>query len=400
MPISLVGTATGTTTATPPAHQTGDLFLVFAFRDGSTSAPSLATGFTSVATSSGNTTSFRVGRKFATSAADTVGTWSSATSLILIVLRGVNTTTPTGGTGTSTGSSTTITYNSVTLADSSGTSWVMAFAGHRSADVAIETVPSGMTLTASVADATDEAVAHRLEGATSFTSRTAAVGGTSSGWISSSVEIRAQPENVALTPSGIDAGAPVISATALAQVHAVSPVALSAGAPAFSAAALAQDHAAAPATISAGVPDLGAAAISQAHGLSPSGIAAGAPVLGSPALAQDSALAPTGFASWAPVLGGPEAAQGHALSPADLSAGQPVAGAPELTIVAAVQVPIRLAARRPATPRLLAVSPGVPRLAARRRRTILAAASPAPMRIAARRSMTRLLARAPGGTEG
>ena len=132
MAITLVGTATGTTTATPPAHQAGDLFLVFAYRDGSLTAPTLASGFTSVNTSSGNTNSFRVGRKFAASSSETVGTWTNATSLILIVLRGVNTSTPTGGTNTSTGSSSTITYNSLTLSNAAGSSWAIAFAGHRS----------------------------------------------------------------------------------------------------------------------------------------------------------------------------------------------------------------------------------------------------------------------------
>lgn len=189
MAISLVGTATGTNTATAPAHQAGDLFLVFTFRDGSTTPPTLASGFTTSSNGGGNTCSHRVGWKIASSSSETVGTWSNATSLILIVLRGADQASPIGANNLSTGASTTITYPSLTMQVADGSSWVFAFGGHRSANVAIDTVPSGMTLTASVSDATDEAAAFRLEGATSFTSRTSAVGGTSSGWRSSSIEV-------------------------------------------------------------------------------------------------------------------------------------------------------------------------------------------------------------------
>ncbi len=274
MAITLVGTATGTTTATPPAHQAGDLFLVFAYRDGNTTPPTLASGFTNVNNAGGNTNSFRVGRKFASSSSDTVGTWTNATSVILIVLRGVNTINPTGGVNTSNGSSTTITYNSVTLADSSGSSWVFAFGGHRSTNVAIETVPTGMTLATSVSDATDEAAAFYLESATSFTSRTASVGGTSSGWISSSVEVRAQPPTDVITAvTGLKAE-PTVGSPALGQVHVLGAIGLQS------------------------TPSVGRPLIGQVHNLTALGVVA-QPVLDRPALSAPGEAGqttkPTGF---------------------------------------------------------------------------------------------------------
>lgn len=288
MAITLVGTATGTNTATPPAHQAGDLFLVFAYRDGSNTAPTLPAGFTSVNTSGLNLNSFRVGRKFAASSSDTIGTWTNATSVILIVLRGVSTTTPIGGVNTSSGASTTITYNSATLANSSGSSWVFAFAGHRSTNVAIDTVPSGMTLTTSVSDATDEAAAFRLEGATSFTSRTSAVGGTSSGWISSSVEVRAQPPTDAVGPANSLTATPTVGSPTAGHIHQLLAAGIEAS------------------------PVVGSPAVGQIHSLVAEGTIS-APVVEQPALKQVHALSADGVAT-APIVGSPEASTGPPLA--------------------------------------------------------------------------------------
>ncbi|WP_165826324.1 hypothetical protein [Rhizobium wuzhouense] len=192
MAISIVGTAVGTNTATPPAHQAGDAFVVFAFRDGSTTRPTPPADYLQAIGGGANTCSATVCGKYAASGSETVGTFTNATSLILIVLRGVDLTTLFGAVNLSTGSSTTITYPSLTPQRTDGSSWILCFAGHRSADVAITTVPSGLTELAAVSDATDEAAAFYLAGPTgNFTSRTASVGGTSSGWRSHSIEIRA-----------------------------------------------------------------------------------------------------------------------------------------------------------------------------------------------------------------
>jgi hypothetical protein len=192
--ISLVGWSSGTTSAVLPAHAVDDAIVIFAFRDGSNTPPIAVAGFTEINNGGLNTCSARLHYKRATTTAETSGTWTNATTVIAVVLRGVDWTQPIGGQLASGGSSTTISYPGLTMSRTDGSSMVLAFGGHRSTNVAIQTVPSGMTLIGTASDATDEAAAFLLAGATSFTTRTAAVGGTSSGWRSATVEILAAPD--------------------------------------------------------------------------------------------------------------------------------------------------------------------------------------------------------------
>jgi hypothetical protein len=185
--ISYVGGASGVTSATLPTHQVGDLIIAFAFRDGSTVAPTLGSGFTSTTTRTGTLSSCIVGFRRATVTNTATGTWTNATSVIFVIYRGVGSI---GGTSVDSGSSTTINYPAVTLTNQTGSSWVVGFAGHRSTNVAIQTAPTGMVNRISVSDATDEAASHDTNsGFSSFTSRTASVGGTSSGWVSATIEL-------------------------------------------------------------------------------------------------------------------------------------------------------------------------------------------------------------------
>lgn len=177
-----------------PSHQAGDLLLAFAFRDGSTTAPTLASGWTSIRASGANTCSARVAFKIAASGSETSGTWTNATSLIIVVYRGVQGTDPIGASGITGGSATSISYPALALEVTDGSSWVFGAAGHRSVNVAIETAPSGLTNVTSVSDATDEAAAHDSNGGiTSWSATSASVGGTASGYRSVTVELRAQP---------------------------------------------------------------------------------------------------------------------------------------------------------------------------------------------------------------
>jgi len=192
--ITRIATAVGTNTATMPAHQVGDLLVVMSYRDGNATAPTLASGFTNVTTASGSTNSARLAYKIAASTSEATGTWTNATSTIVAVYRGTHPTTPIGGFASSTGSSTSISYPALTMAVTDNTSWVAGFAGHRSANVAIETAPSGLTNVTSVSDTTDEAALHDSNGPrTSWSATSAAVGGTSSGWASITFELRLAP---------------------------------------------------------------------------------------------------------------------------------------------------------------------------------------------------------------
>lgn len=187
MAISRISSATGTNTATLGTHAAGDLILVFAYRDGNTTAPSLASGFTNIQASGSNTNSARMGWKIAASGSETVGTWTNATSVIAVVYRGAD---GIGGSAITGGASTTISYPALTMQVTDGSSWVVGAAGHRSTNVAIETAPSGMTNVTSVSDATDEAAWHDTNaGVTSWSAASASVGGTSSGWRSITVEL-------------------------------------------------------------------------------------------------------------------------------------------------------------------------------------------------------------------
>lgn len=198
MAISFVGSATGTNSiASMPAHQAGDLLLFFAFRDGSETAPSLPSGYTSKLTKSDGyiDTSCRVGYKIAAGGSETSGEWTNATSLICHVYRGVDQTIPLGGSSTyghnDTGNNT-VNYRVITMTDTSGASWVAGFAGHAATNTSLQTAPTGMTNRTNVMDATDEAAGHDTNGGvSSWTTKTVAVGGTDSGWCSAVVEILA-----------------------------------------------------------------------------------------------------------------------------------------------------------------------------------------------------------------
>ena len=186
MAIEFIGQATGTTSATLPAHQADDVIIAFAFRDGSTTRPTLPADWTPIRDDPGTTCSARLAYRIAVDGTTTSGTWTNATSVIFVVYRGAFST-PIGNASFSSGSSTTVTYNALTTGQNS---WAIGFAGHRSANVNL-IAPDGMTNRAYVADATDEAAAHDTNSnINAWTSKDTSVGGTASGWITYTLEVR------------------------------------------------------------------------------------------------------------------------------------------------------------------------------------------------------------------
>lgn len=187
MSIQYIGSATGVTSATLPAHQAGDLILAFAFRDGSTTAPTLPSGWTNIRNNGANTCSGRVAYRVATASGTTSETWTNATSVVFLIYRNINQNSPIGNTDSATASSVTVNYPALSVSQDS---WVVGFAGHRSANVNL-IAPTGMTNRAYVQDATDEAAGHDTNGSVaSWSSTNTSVGGTSSGWRSYVVEIK------------------------------------------------------------------------------------------------------------------------------------------------------------------------------------------------------------------
>lgn len=189
-----LATAANATTLTLPTHQVGDLLVFFAFRDGSTTNPTIPAGWTSItSTTDGSTCSVSAGWKIATSSGETSGTWSNATAVACIRIRGprANLATPIGTFQASSGTTATITYAAVATG---GPAFVIAFAGHRSELATLETPPSGMTFLAGATTAPTGG----SEVASFVTSKpvdswpsTTAESGQATGWQTMCIEIKA-----------------------------------------------------------------------------------------------------------------------------------------------------------------------------------------------------------------
>lgn len=194
-------------TVTIPTHRAGDLIVIFAYRDGSNTAPSLPTGYTNIATGGANTNSSRAGYKIALSSGETSGTWTNATHCVAYVIRQFDNINPIGNSLRSSGASTTVTYGAVSpLKDQDGKSLMIGFAGHRSVDTNLQTAPTGMTNNVNFVNATSEVSGHSGYSA-DWPSTNVAVAGTSSGWETIVIEIR-DPKFVAPVLNG-GARAPV-----------------------------------------------------------------------------------------------------------------------------------------------------------------------------------------------
>lgn len=128
--ISRVGTNSAATTNVNISGytiQAGDYILVFAHRTAVT-APTLATGFTSIATATGNSNSYTIGYKRAVGTETNSGTWTNATTVIMVVYRGVA---GIGGNNFATkASSTTATIGAPTMVGTNSKSWGVAWAAH------------------------------------------------------------------------------------------------------------------------------------------------------------------------------------------------------------------------------------------------------------------------------
>lgn len=185
---SFIGGASGTTSATIPAHQVGDLIIARAFRDGNNNAPTIPAGqnWTQIDNSAGsNSNGAAIAYKFATSTSEATGTWTSATRLDVGVWRGFSSCA--AHFSVDGAASTTVNYKTVTSFASG--SWAIAFSAHRSVNTTLENAPTGMTNRYSDVNATDEGAIHDTNGTVSSWSDTSvSVGGTSSGWRSHVIE--------------------------------------------------------------------------------------------------------------------------------------------------------------------------------------------------------------------
>jgi hypothetical protein len=199
--LSFVGGANGTTSATLPAFQSGDIALAFAFRDGSTTNPSVPGGWNSLTnTADGTTCSIAVGWRRLVEGDTSTGTWTNATRVQTVVYRGCEPfITPIGGTLlTGNGATNTVTYGTVTMSRGDGTSWVVGLVGHRSVDTNIDAATlTGMTPRNSGVDANAETAAWDTNGGvSSWSSTNQTITGTASGWQTAMIELLALPAQV------------------------------------------------------------------------------------------------------------------------------------------------------------------------------------------------------------
>jgi hypothetical protein len=179
--ITYIGAAAGTTSATLPAHQAGDLILAFAFRSGATTATTIPAGWTSIALAGANTTHGRLAFKIAASSSETSGTWTGATRVIFQVYRNAEPANITLAAlrSTATGSSTTVSYNAVGAWKD--LAWTVAFMGHRSTDNS-DGLPTGLTARSSTNSGARMLGADSTDTTTDWATQTVNIGGTSSGW--------------------------------------------------------------------------------------------------------------------------------------------------------------------------------------------------------------------------
>jgi hypothetical protein len=188
-----------TTSCTFSATATGSLKIIFAYRSGSTTAPTLPAGWTTVLTiatsASGTTGAVRVGCNDSSSSGDTgSGTWTNATDVVGMSYSGtpvVDTascnTTGIGATANNNAkASTTANFPAITLQVPTGTSWVAGFAADSAAVVGAPT-----NMTATVAGGTGPAAAGNDTNTTATTWPSTNVTVTSSTWLTAVVEILA-----------------------------------------------------------------------------------------------------------------------------------------------------------------------------------------------------------------
>jgi hypothetical protein len=205
MTISIVGAATGATTCTIPAHNIGDLILIYAAHTGANTVPTLPAGYTSIVNGSGNTDGWRLGAKIATATNDSSGTWTNSTALTCVVYTSdqiasggaINI----GGHASNTGATTTINYAALTMNYGDGASRVAGFAFSRSTTNGLNThAPSGMTtITGADLVNTCEVNAFDTNGTVSGWSSTNTTVTTATGWATATVEIFETSYSAAIT---------------------------------------------------------------------------------------------------------------------------------------------------------------------------------------------------------
>lgn len=175
-----------------PTHQAGDVIVIFAFNDGSTTNPSIPSGasWTTITnTLDGSSCSASCAWKIATGSGTTSGTWTNATGIAVYVARpksGATVTRPTSASATGTGTS--VTWPLHNFQGNTAKNRAVTFIGHRSTDVSLGPRTAGFTFTQQAhtsSESNNTMAVHDTNNTalTNLSSTSVAHGGTSSGYI-------------------------------------------------------------------------------------------------------------------------------------------------------------------------------------------------------------------------
>jgi hypothetical protein len=171
-----------------------DVIIVWAFNNGATTIPTLASGFTDVQSGNGTGRAARFGYKISSGGDTSSGTWTNANNVVCMVYSGVNTTTPFGTIpALRQGAGATLTYSAATLTVTDGTSVWIGAAGMRAATAGMDGTPTGTA--PNFTNRTNTTVAHGLDTSATATNLSAQNLTTTSGngYISISIELLATP---------------------------------------------------------------------------------------------------------------------------------------------------------------------------------------------------------------
>ncbi len=177
-----------------PAHIAGDIIVIFAVRDGSTTAPTVPGGWTSAGVKAGFSAASVVGWKRAASSGETSGIWTNATGLIVHVYRG----SPASGTpvfvkssNNNNSANTTVDYSGIVTMEDPGNSWSIRFGFISTNDNSLENPPSGFTNRSNIAGGSiNELAGHDTNGPVASVSfGSVSVGGSAGLWITQTVEL-------------------------------------------------------------------------------------------------------------------------------------------------------------------------------------------------------------------
>jgi len=192
-PIQFIGQVSGTGTGsslTMPSHQAGDLLVAWSYRVGSSTEPSLPSGWTNINFGGGTSSSnaARAAFRVADDSSTPAPTFSNGGFTIILVYRNARIATVNSNLSAA-GSSTGIPYLALTNNVADLTSWQLIFGAHRAGDGNIDTPPTGFTLRGSLKSTSQIAAFDSNGGRKSVSAETVAIGATSNNTARCTIEL-------------------------------------------------------------------------------------------------------------------------------------------------------------------------------------------------------------------